>query len=79
MPSTLPGPGFVEAVNRNGVKQVIPAAYLEPGSPFANDFRLPPSTVARRGRESGQGAPASDKRPKGRNTETPPSGDDKKE
>ena len=34
---------FVIAVNRNGVKQRVPAAWLEPGSPFRDDFRLPPS------------------------------------
>lgn len=37
-------PKFVEAVNANGVKQLIPAEWLEPGSPFADQFKLPPST-----------------------------------
>lgn len=36
-------PTFVTAVNRNGVKQRIPIAWLDEGSPFADDFALPPS------------------------------------
>lgn len=34
---------FVEAVNKNGVKQTIPKHWLEDGGPFADQFRLPPS------------------------------------
>lgn len=37
-------PKFVEAVNANGVKQTIPADWLDVGSPFADQFKLPPST-----------------------------------
>lgn len=36
-------PDFVTAVNRNGVKQYIPRHWLDPDSPFADQFRLPPS------------------------------------
>lgn len=36
---------FIEAVNANGVKQRIPAEWLEEGHPFAAQFSLPPSAV----------------------------------
>lgn len=36
-------PKFVLAVNSRGEKQRVPAAWLEDGSPFASDFKLPPS------------------------------------
>ena len=39
----MPDPVFVTAVNRNGVKQRIPREWLNSNSPFARDFRLPPS------------------------------------
>ena len=35
--------GFVTAINRRGEKQRIPADWLDERSPFAKDFRLPPS------------------------------------
>lgn len=34
---------FVDVVNKNGVKQTVPAAWLEADSPFADQFKLPPS------------------------------------
>lgn len=34
---------FVDAVNSNGVKQSIPADWLDPACPFAAQFRLAPS------------------------------------
>lgn len=37
---------FIEAVNKRGEKQRIPAAWLEEGSPFAKQFKLPPSAAA---------------------------------
>lgn len=36
-------PKFIEAVNSRGEKQRIPAHWLDEGSPFAADFKLPPS------------------------------------
>ena len=39
-------PKFVLAVNSRGEKQRVPAAWLEDGSPFASDFKLPPSRRA---------------------------------
>ena len=39
-------PQFVTAVNRRGAKQRIPAAWLDDNSPFADQFRLPPSARA---------------------------------
>lgn len=36
-------PAFIEAVNANGEKQMIPDTWLEEGSPFADQFRLAPS------------------------------------
>lgn len=44
---TLPGPGFVEAVNANGAKQLVPGAWLAEGHPFAAQFRLTPSARQR--------------------------------
>ena len=35
--------GFVTAINCRGEKQRIPADWLDERSPFAKDFRLPPS------------------------------------
>ena len=46
---------FVEAVNTNGEKQRIPAAWLADGSPFAGQFKLPPS-----GRQAKQSAESVD-------------------
>lgn len=37
---TLPSSDFTEAVNANGVKQIVPKAWLEDGSPFHGQFRL---------------------------------------
>lgn len=37
---------FIEAVNSRGEKQRIPAHWLDEGSPFAADFKLPPSAKA---------------------------------
>lgn len=37
---TLPSTKFIEAVNKNGVKQIIPRVWMEDGSPFAGQFRL---------------------------------------
>ena len=37
---------FVEAVNANGEKQFIPAAWLEEGHRFAGQFRKTPSAKA---------------------------------
>lgn len=72
---TLPSDQFTEAVNRNGIKQVIPKSWLEDGSPFAGQFRLPPSAVARRAKAAQKPADRSgDSQP-----ETPPSGDNEKE
>lgn len=33
-------PKFVDAVNRRGARQRIPAAWLAPGSPFADRFAV---------------------------------------
>lgn len=46
MPSTG-YPGFVERVNANGTKQMIPAAWTQEGHPFASQFRLAPSARQR--------------------------------
>lgn len=40
--TTLPG-DFVERVNANGDKQLIPRAWSEPGHRFADQFRQSPS------------------------------------
>ena len=37
---------FITAVNANGEKQRIPSHWLEDGSRFAKNFRLPPSQRA---------------------------------
>ena len=73
MPSTLPSSGFTEAVNAAGEKQLVPRAWLEPGHRFAGQFRLPPSAARRAGTKTPAGKTG------GSTTETPPSGDDKKE
>ncbi len=36
-------PTFIEAVNVNGEKQMIPGTWLEEGHPFADQFKLAPS------------------------------------
>lgn len=46
MPSTG-YPGFVERVNANGTKQMIPEAWTQEGHPFASQWRLAPSARQR--------------------------------
>ena len=60
-------PNFITVVNSNGVKQYVPRAWLDPESPFASQFRLPPSA-----RKAAAGKPAKKARP---TTKTPLSGD----
>lgn len=64
-------PGFVTAVNRNGVKQYIPMLWLDPTGPFAGQFKLPPSAR--------KAAAAEKTAKKAATTKTPPVGGDKKE
>lgn len=40
-------PGFVERVNANGDKQLIPEAWTQEGHPFASQFTLSPSARQR--------------------------------